>query len=215
MAICSRPDIFFPVSTLAKQVHDPCHRHLLLAQRVVRYISGTEQKKIFHPRSTIKSDPLKGYVDADWPGCNDTRRSTTGILITINSAPVYWTSKRQSLVTLSSSEAEYVAISQCAKQIINLRRLFKEFEINRAISTEPNIGSTELFTDRKSAILIATKRQISERNKHIDLKAHYIKEKIEHNTIQSRTQTHEICHPTFSRNPCSHSSSTIFLNCLI
>ena len=111
------------------------------------------------------------------------RRSTTGILIKINSAPVYWTSKRQSLVTLSSAEAEYVALSQCGKQIINLRSLFSEFQQNQPIKSEPNLPATEIITDSTSAISLVTKPSVSERNKHIDLKSHHIKELNNNGTI--------------------------------
>lgn len=176
LAICTRPDISFAVSILSRQLHAPSKRHLVLAKRVVRYVSGTVDKKIFYPRSNVNSEPLMAYTDADWAGCNDTRRSTTGILIKINSAPVYWTSKRQSLVMLSSAEAEYVSLSQCAKQIVNLRRLFSEFQQNQPIKMEPNIPTTEIITDSTAVISLVTKPSVSERNKHIDLKAHHIKE---------------------------------------
>ena len=208
LAICTRPDIAFAVSTLSRQLHAPAKRHLILAKRVVRYIAGTADKKIFYPRSTGASEPLMAYADADWAGCHDTRRSTTGILIKINNAPVYWASKRQSLVTLSSAEAEYVSLSQCGKQIINLRRLFKEFQLNQPISEEPNIPATQIITDSTSAISLITKPSVSERNKHIDIKAHHIKEMNAngidlfdpHTNVQhARRHTNQTCSKVYQR----------------
>lgn len=83
-------------------------------------MAGRASSKIYYPVSSSNSDPHTAYAGADWGGCQESRRSTTGILIKINGSPMYLTNKRQSLVTLSSAEAEYVARSQFAKQLINL-----------------------------------------------------------------------------------------------
>ena len=98
-----------------------------LSKRVVRYVSGSASTSIFYSNNPSNCKPLTAYCDSDWGGCQDTRRSTTGIIIKRNKAPVYWTSKRQSLVTLSSTEAEYVAISSCGKEISWLRNLLMNF----------------------------------------------------------------------------------------
>ena len=74
LGICTRPDISFAVSVLARQLHAPCKRHLLLVKRVLRYVSVTSDKEIFYPRCQINSSPLTAYTDADWAGCNDKRR---------------------------------------------------------------------------------------------------------------------------------------------
>lgn len=182
LAICSRPDISFAISVLSRQLHDPAHRHLVLAKRVLRYISGTTDKSIFFPANST-AHPLTAYCDSDWGGCHETRRSTTGIIIKVNNAPIYWSSKRQTLVTLSSSEAEYVALSSCAKQVIWLRRLFYEMRTNKAITDEPKLPATVINTDSSSGLSLATKQVVSERNKHIDIKIHHVKDLIRDNII--------------------------------
>ena len=161
MEICTRPDIPFTVSVLSRKLHATSERHLILAKRVVRYIAGTVNMSIFYPKSTSNDDPLTAYTDADWAGCHDTHRPTTGLLITCNNAPIYWASKRQTLVTLSSGEAEYVAVSACCKEVIWIRRLFSELLHNQSISFEPRLPPTTMNTDSTSAISLNTKQKIS------------------------------------------------------
>lgn len=97
------------------------------------------------------------------------------------------------MVTLSSSEAEYVALSACSKQIVNTRRVFLEFLLNQPINTEPNLSATQLQTDSKSGISIATREQVSERNKHIEIKVHYIKDQINKQVVYLKHKsTHEM-----------------------
>ena len=74
LAICTRPDISFAVSVLSRQLHAPAKRHFVLAKRVVRYIAGTADKRIFYRRSQANSEPLIAYADADWVGDHDMRR---------------------------------------------------------------------------------------------------------------------------------------------
>lgn len=74
LAICTRPDISFKISSLSRQLHAPSERHLILAKRVVRYVSGTANKSILFPHSSISQKPLTAYSDADWGGCHETQR---------------------------------------------------------------------------------------------------------------------------------------------
>ena len=102
-ATCTRPDITFAISFLSRHLHDPAFRHLQQAKRVLRYISGTLDHGIeFRLGSPLTPDSHGEYVDADWGGDHETRMLTTGFVITVNHTPVYFRSKRQQLVTLSS-----------------------------------------------------------------------------------------------------------------
>ena len=127
LATCTRPDLSFPVSVLARHLHQPTIRHILLLKQVLRYLVGTKEMglkyKIF---SYLSDSSLCAYVDADWKGCKETRKSTTGYVICINNTPVLWKTKKQSIIALSSADAEYIAQSKCAKQLIWARKLFWE-----------------------------------------------------------------------------------------
>jgi len=88
---------------------------------------------------------LIGYVDADWSNDTDDRKLNTGYLFKYLGAPITWSSKKQALVTLSLSEAEYVALSEAAKEAIWIRRLLQDFN-------EHSDGPTVMFKDNQSCI---------------------------------------------------------------
>lgn len=117
LTICTRPDISLSVSVPARQLHTPAERNMVLDKRVVRYVTGTSDKTLFHLFNPNLSEPLTAHSDAHWAGCRESRKSTTGTVLKVNSGPIYWTSKRQSLVTLSSSEAEYFPLSSCGNRL--------------------------------------------------------------------------------------------------
>lgn len=89
LEICTKPALPFSVSTMTRQLHDSTVRQLVLAKRVVRYISGKTNKKIFYLNSNICSSPLLSFIDADWAWLLDTRRSTSESLVKFNSGPVF------------------------------------------------------------------------------------------------------------------------------
>lgn len=166
-AICTSPDISFAAGVLARQVHKPCHRHYVLTKRLVRYLTGTSFLALLYSRSAGDLyEPLTEYCDSEWAGCEDTRKSTTGVLVTINNAPIFWTSKRQSIMCLSSAEAEYVVASHCAEQITSLHRLYYDLCNLKPSIDEPQFSPTTMRIDNTAAISIATNPSVSERNKH-------------------------------------------------
>lgn len=128
LAICSSS---FYTSMVARRLYALTKPHLVFVKQVARYISGTTNNIILYPNSSICSSPLVAFADADWAACKNAGRSTTGILVKVNSDPVFWTSKRQSIITLSSADAGYVALYACAKPIVWLRRLFLELVGNK------------------------------------------------------------------------------------
>ena len=113
VAMWTRPDIAFAVSDLSRFVSHPGHSHVEASKRVLRYLQSTKSLGLTYSRpsdtATHPPNVLWGYVDSDWAGCPDTRRSTTGFVLMLNGAAVSWRSKRQSLVALST--AEFVTVS--------------------------------------------------------------------------------------------------------
>ena len=182
-AVCTRPDMSFAAAVLARQMHAPAFRHCVLAKRLVRYLLGTKDMALFYPTSQ-SSHPLTAYTDADWVGCKDARKSTTGIIVTVNSAPGLWTSNRQHILSLSSAEAEYIAISTCGKSVIWLRRLFVEILSHEPLANEPILPPTIIRTDNTAAISLPTKEKLSERNKNIELKVRHVRDLRRNNVVE-------------------------------
>ena len=119
---------------------------------------------------------LVGYVDADGAS-QEHRRAISGYVFMVDGGAVSWSSKKQELVTLSTTEAEYVAQTHAAKEAIWLHQLLTE--IFKSIDTP-----TTLFSDSKSAIALAQDGHYHARTKHIDIRYHFIRYVIDAGTIK-------------------------------
>lgn len=162
----TRPDIAHAASVLGQ--FDDCFNesHWSAAKRVLRYLKGTNHYGVFY---RYGSGSLTGYTDADWGGSIDDRRSFTGYVFVMNGGAVAWDSKKQRTVALSSTEAEYMALSEAAKEAMHLRRFLLELG---AVDSEP----VRLFNDNVSAQKLATNPVFHARTKHIDVRHHFVRE---------------------------------------
>ena len=107
-AITTRPDITHAVNILSQQMAKPNNEHWSAAKRVLRYLKGTLDVGIVYRKSD--NFELVGYSDADWAGCVDSRKSTSGYVFMLGGNVISWTSKKQPGVALSTTEAEYIAL---------------------------------------------------------------------------------------------------------
>jgi len=120
----TRPDIAYAVQQVCLYMHDPRESHLAALKRILRYIRGTLHLGLLI-RPSVQSD-LVVYSDADWAGCPDTRRSTSGYAVFLGDNLVSWSSKRQNVVSRSSAEAEYRAVANAVAEVSWLRQLLAE-----------------------------------------------------------------------------------------
>ena len=116
------------------------------------------------------------YVDADYRGCRDTRRSTLGYVFTMAGGAVTWSSKRQATVALSTVEAEYVAMSRCVQQMVWTQTWLDEVEIEHEM---PGI----IKGDSRGAIALAKNTKDHGKVKHIDIRHHYLRELVKSGLI--------------------------------
>lgn len=112
-----------------------------------------------------------GFTDSDWVGSLDDRRSTSGSVFSLGLGAVTWSSKKQEIVTLSSSEAEYAAVTSAARQILWLRKLLADLGY---VQTE----ATDIFCDNRSAIAMSKNPDFHARTKHIDVQHRFIRQLI-------------------------------------
>lgn len=122
----TRPDIQYATNVLSQFLSSPRESHMNAALRVLRYLKGTPGQGLFLPSSGDLS--LEAYCDSDWGGCPMTRRSRTGYFISLGGAPVSWRTKKQSVVSRSSAEAEYRAMATTVSEILWLRWLMIDLE---------------------------------------------------------------------------------------
>jgi len=148
-------------------------------KHVLSYLRGTLDVGITYGSVNAKAANLIGYSDADWGGDVETRKSTGGYVFTLNGGPISWSSKRQSTVALSSTEAEYMAMTQAAKEAAWLRLLLTNLGIYKGQETIP------IHVDNRSAIAMGINPEFHQRTKHIDIQYHYVRQEIEAKRIST------------------------------
>ena len=117
----SRPDIAYAVGMVSRFCTNPNSQHWVAGKRIFRYLAGTREIGL-----TYGGRPsCEGYCDSNW-GSSEDRQSTTGYVFILNGGAISWTSRRQPVVALSSTEAEYIAMTQAVKEVLWLRSLFLE-----------------------------------------------------------------------------------------
>jgi hypothetical protein len=164
-AVMTRPDIAFAVSTLSQYLDSPRTTHLIAVTRVFRYLSGTKGLKLV--LGGTHSD-ITGYSDADWAS-HMHRHSISGFVHFVGVGAVTWSSKKQPIVTLSSTEAEYVALTHASKDILWIHKLLAELSSIFSFSLP-----TTLFCDNQGAIRLSKDATFHGRTKHIDVHFHFI-----------------------------------------
>ncbi|KAJ0568794.1 putative RNA-directed DNA polymerase [Helianthus annuus] len=171
----TRPDITYSVNVLSQFVGDPRANHMEAAMRVLRYLKGTPGQGILLSKGGGTN--LVGYTDSDWLGCPDTRRSRSGYLLLLGGSPVSWKSKKQTVVSRSSAEAEYRAMASTVSEILWLRWLLKELNV------EQN-NATQLFCDNLAVKHIANNPVFHERTKHVEMDCYFVRERVESNEVE-------------------------------
>ncbi|KAG6502423.1 hypothetical protein ZIOFF_042316 [Zingiber officinale] len=133
----TRPDIMHAVSLISRYMESPKEIHLQAAKRIFRYLKGTIEYGLFYKKNE-KSD-LIGFTDSDYAGDLDDRKSTSGYIFMISSAAISWCSKKQPIVTLSTTEAEFVATTVCASQAIWLKNILEELYFKQEDLTKDGV----------------------------------------------------------------------------
>lgn len=174
LAISTRPDILHSVSKMAQRNADPHEEHMTKLKHILRYLAGSINLKLFYKAD---SGGLEGFVDADWGGNALDRKSYTGFTFFFDGCPISWESRKQSSVALSSTEAEYMAASDAAKEAIYLKRLLKE------ISAWDG-GPVTLHIDNQGAQKLAENPVYHKRSKHIDIKFHHIRDLVQNQEVK-------------------------------
>lgn len=173
LSVATRPDVAHAASLLS-QFNDCFGRsHWVAAKRVLRYLKGTADLGIWYKYG---EDDVQGFADADWAGSIHDRRSFTGYAFMMNGGCISWDSKKQRTVALSSTEAEYMALSEAAKEAIYLRRILDELGIN--------IDKVKLCNDNIGAQRLATNPVFHVRTKHIDIRHHFVREVVDAGLIR-------------------------------
>lgn len=172
-AITTRVDIAYAVGKAARRVSEPRNQDWREVLRIFEYLCGHQDLGLAY--NDPKQD-LICYCDADFAGDNDTHKSTTGLVVLFAGAPIHWRSSRQSLVTLSSTEAEVVSLCTATKDVAWIRKIALELNM---IDNEP----TPILCDNQSATKIVSKERSVMRTRHLNAQNAYVYQEIQDKNI--------------------------------
>jgi hypothetical protein len=176
----TRIDIAFAVAVLSRALATPRQCHMTAARRILRYLAHTYhyalifQQHISDATKEFHQHPIIAYTDASYANNND-RKSTTGNIVKLFGNTICWQSKKQACVSLSSTEAEYYALSRTVMEVIWFQRWMSEVLDNHT--------SALVLCDNKAAIALTQHDAIHQRSKHIDISYHFLRDHIKQKTI--------------------------------
>jgi hypothetical protein len=182
LSTMTRPDITYAVSTLSQYLESPHTTHLEAVKRVFRYLIGTKQLKLVLGgdclSTTSNSNGIIGFSDADWASQLH-RHSISGFAFFVGIGAVSWSAKKQPIVTLSSTESEYVALTHATKDILWIHKLLSELSFLYKHQTP-----TILHCDNQGAIELSKNSRFHARTKHIDVHFHFVRQTVDQGHIQ-------------------------------
>ena len=170
-----RPDLAFSVKELARKLNGPTLADFKQLKHCLRYIKGTLHYKLYlKPNLVLEPGVLhafclQGYVDANWAGCAETRKSSSGLHLEVLGAPIHFISKTQSARALSSAESELYGIGAGVKEALHVRSFLLEAKLAKSVLIET-------WTDSSAAKSIAMSYGTSRKTRHLDLRYLYMQD---------------------------------------
>ena len=202
----SRPELAMAVHQCARFTNMPMLSHERAIQRICRYLLSTRnQGMIYKPNFSLG---LQCYVDADFAGGwnqldadnPENLMSRTGYVIMFAGCPILWSSKLQTEITLSTTEAEYVALSQAMREVLPLMDLMKELNTVLHLNIDEPKFFCQVFEDNRSTITVANGKKFTPRTKHIALKYHHFRAHVHSGRIKIKAiDTHEQTADVFTK----------------
>jgi len=165
----THPDIMYAMSLISRFMKNPKATHLQVVKRILRYVQGKIGYGIMYRE--IDDFRLIEYTYRDWVGSFDDRKSTFGYMFHLGSGAISWASKKQPIISLSSAEVEYIAMTRVAYQAVWMRCMLKDL-------VHKQKEATKLLCNNSSAIALSKNVVFHRRIKHIDTRYHYIRELI-------------------------------------
>ena len=170
IARCTRPDISFAVHRMTRQTHAPRTRDWQLGKRILRYLNGTTNFKLHLTKDTNdRTLAFQAYSEADFAADCDDRKSVSAIVVFVNGLLVTWTVSKQSNVSISTKESEFVAAARAVQEVLGCLELVREIKW-------PTKLPAILGMDNQAAISQVQSEASSYKAKHIDIKQKMIKD---------------------------------------
>lgn len=174
--VCCRPDLAHAMSCVSRYMANPGKYHWEVVKRLLRYLRGTNGVGLSYSDQHQEKDAVIGYVDSDHGRNLDNRKSLTGMIFTMFGTAVSWKSNIQSVVSVSTTEAEFYAITEGVREVMWLGGMVKELGVEKDCIT--------VFSDNQSAIQLTKHQVFHERSKHIYVKLHFVKDIVKGGAIK-------------------------------
>jgi len=174
--LCTRPDITYAVQQLSQFGSNPSGIHLQAAKRVLRYLQGSSSSHLMYANNGNVMKAVQSYSDADF-AAGDDRRSISGYVFMLAGSPISWQAKKQTTIALSTTEAEYSALTQATKEAIWLQNLLKDLGMTKYAPKAINV-------DNQGAIALAENPIHHARTKHLDIQLQFVRDSIENGIIE-------------------------------
>jgi hypothetical protein len=163
----TRPDLMFAVNMIARFMEHPVETHMMAAKRILRYLKGTMELGILYKKG--ESRKLLAYSDSDYGGDIDDRKSTSSYVFMLGSGAIAWSSRKQPIVTLSTTEAEFIAAAHCVCEGIWLKRILDSIGLQQQ-------SCLTVLCDNSSTIKLSKNPVMHGRSKHIDIRFHFLRD---------------------------------------
>ncbi|KAK5835217.1 hypothetical protein PVK06_010904 [Gossypium arboreum] len=169
----TRPDLSFAVNKVSQYMHQPHDVHWAAVKRILRYVKGAIDYGLLFQASGLS---LTGFSDVDWASSLEDRKSTSGFCIYLGDNLVGWMSKKQSVVSRSTTEAEYRSLANATSEMVWFQSLLTE------IGFMPS-GIPIIWCDNTSAVSLAANPVLHAKVKHVELDIHFVREKVLSNQL--------------------------------
>jgi hypothetical protein len=173
----SRPDISNAVRELSKVMDGATNAHLKNLLRLIKFVSDTKNIGLILKPNMTNKWVITGKSDSDYAGDKDSRTSVSGYVVYLNGALIAWKSKSQKIVTLSSTEAEYMALCDLCTEVLFIKQLLENMDLKIELPIQ-------LQVDNTGALFLAENSTTGQRTKHIDVRHHFIRNLIEDKIIE-------------------------------
>jgi len=170
----SRPDIMFSVRKCVRFQADPKESHLTAVKRIFRYLKGTTELVLWYPKDQPFN--LVCFSDSDYAGHHIDRKSTSGTCQFLGGCLLSWFSKKQNSVSISTTEAEYVAAARCCAQILWMKQTFADYNLK--------FDCVSILCDNTSTINLSKNYVLHARSKHIDIRHHFLRDHVNNGSIK-------------------------------
>ncbi|MBW0517860.1 hypothetical protein O181_057575 [Austropuccinia psidii MF-1] len=171
----SWPDVLFTVNQLSRYSTKPLKCHWNALKHLLRYLKGTKNKQMVYT-CNLGKDKLTGWADADYANIKEDRKSISGYVILAHGNPVCWLSKKQSVIAQSTTEAEYISMNMCLKQLRWLTLVFSDLG--------QKIDWPILYKDNSGAVIISKQALLNANTRHIEVRYQYVRDCVMKNLVK-------------------------------